>query len=218
LTARRCPIRFFDRRQAGQELAEALDFLKARDDVIVLGIPRGGVVVAYEVAKALGAPLDIFITRKIGAPDNPEFALGAVASDGTVVLDRLIVDQLDIPADYVLDEIKRQREEIERRMQMFRGERPPPEFKGKVVVLVDDGVATGATVLASLRALRQREPAELILAIPVGPPETVARLAEEADRVIALETPEPFWAVGRFYIRFDQTTDEEVIELLNPSA
>jgi len=184
----------------------------------VLGIPRGGVVVAYEVAKALGAPLDIFITRKIGAPDNPEFALGAVASDGTVVLDRLIVDQLDIPADYVLDEIKRQREEIERRMQMFRGERPPPELKGKVVVLVDDGVATGATVLASLRALRQREPAELILAIPVGPPETVARLAEEADRVIALETPEPFWAVGRFYIRFDQTTDEEVIELLNPSA
>lgn len=210
-------MRFFDRRQAGQQLAVALDFLKDRDNVVVLGIPRGGVVVAYEVAKALGVPLDILITRKIGAPDNPEFALGAVASDGTVVIDRLIVDQLDIPADYILDEIRHQHEEIERRMQMFRGERPYPELKGKVVVLVDDGVATGSTVLASLRALRQREPAELILAIPVGPPETVARLAEEADRVVALETPEPFWAVGRFYIRFDQTTDEEVVELLNPS-
>ncbi len=207
-------MRFYDRHQAGQQLAEALDFLRGREDVVVLGIPRGGVVVAYEVAKALGASLDIFITRKIGAPGNPEFALGAVASDGTVVIDHHVIDQLDIPADYVLDEIKHQREEIERRMQVFRGERPYPELKGKVVVLVDDGVATGSTVLASLRALRQRDPAELILAIPVGPPETVDRLAEEADRVVVLETPEPFWAVGRFYIRFDQTTDEEVVELL----
>lgn len=211
-------MRFYDRRQAGQQLAEALAFLKGRDDVIVLSIPRGGVVVGYEVAEALGAPLDIFITRKVGAPGNPEFALGAVASDGTVVLDRQVITQLDIPADYVLDEIKREREEIQRRMQLFRGDRPYPDLKGKVVVLVDDGVATGSTVLASLRALRQRSPAELILAIPVGPPETIDRLSEEADRVVVLETPEPFWAVGRFYVRFEQTTDEEVIELLKQAT
>jgi predicted phosphoribosyltransferase len=172
------------------------------------------VVVGYEVAKMLGAPLDIIITRKIGAPGNPEFALGAVAGDGTVVLDEFVVDQFGIPNDYVLGEIKRQKEEVVRRMAAYRGDRPVPEVKSKVAVGVDDGVATGSTTMAALRALRKQNPARLILAVPVGPPETIARLEAEADQVVCLHTPEPFWAVGRFYTIFDQTSDAEVVALL----
>jgi putative phosphoribosyl transferase len=207
-------MRFHDRREAGHKLAEALEFLKDRPDVVILAIPRGGVVVAYQVAQALGLPLDVMITRKVGAPGNPEFALGAVTGDGTVVLDDFLIDELGIPEDWVLDEVRIQQEEIQRRLQRYRGDRPMPEIEGRTVVLIDDGVATGSTVLASLRALRKRQPGELILAIPVGPPETVARLGREADQVVCLMTPEPFWAVGRFYEVFDQTTDEEVVELL----
>ncbi len=205
---------FYDRRDAGRQLADALSFLKGRDDVIVLAIPRGGVVVGYEVAKALGAPLDIIITRKIGAPGNPEFALGAVAGDGTVVLDEFVVHQFGIPKDYVLGEIKREQEEIARRMAAYRGDQPVAQVEGKVVVVVDDGVATGSTTMASLRALRKQNPARLILAVPVGPPETIIRLEAEADQVVCLHTPEPFWAVGRFYTNFDQTSDAEVVALL----
>jgi predicted phosphoribosyltransferase len=207
-------MRFHDRREAGRKLAEVLQFLKGRPDVWVLAIPRGGVVVAYQVAQALGLPLDVMITRKVGAPGNPEFALGAIAGDGTVVLDEFLIAELGIPEDWVLDEMRIQQEEIQRRLRRYRGDRPMPEIEGRTVVLIDDGVATGSTVLASLRALRKRQPAKLILAIPVGPPETVAQLGREADQVICLMTPEPFWAVGRFYQVFDQTTDEEVVELL----
>ena len=205
---------FYDRHEAGQRLAEALAFLKGRKDVVILAIPRGGVVVGYEVAKALGAPLDVYITRKIGAPYNPEFAIGAVASDGTIVLDEGTVRALGISQDYIEAETARQREEIQRRLAEYCGERPPPELKGKTVVLVDDGVATGATILSALQALRKQEPGELILAVPVGPPDTIARLKKEADRVVCLDTPEPFWAIGRFYMIFDQTSDEEVVALL----
>ncbi len=207
-------MQFRDRRDAGQRLAEALAFLKGRKDLLVLGIPRGGVVVATEVARALGAPLDVFIARKIGAPGNPELAIGAVASSGDVVLDERLIAGLRVPADYIEAETARQRQEIARRRAASRGDRPPPEFAGKTVVLVDDGVATGATTLAALRALRAAKPAELILAVPVGPPDTIARLSAEADRVICLHTPEWFWAVGAFYVDFSQTTDEEVVRLL----
>jgi len=207
-------MHFHDRRDAGRQLAEALKFLKGRKDVVILGIPRGGVVVAHEVAKALDLPLDVYITRKIGAPYNPEFALGAVASDGTRVLDELVVQQLHVSQDYIEAETARQKEEIDRRLAEYRGDRPPLELEGKTVVLVDDGVATGSTTLAAIRALKRRAPAKLILAIPVGPPDTVARLSREVDQVVCLDTPEPFWAVGRFYTIFDQTTDAEVVELL----
>ena len=207
-------MRFRDRGEAGQLLAEELDFLKDKEDVVVLGIPRGGVVVAYEVAQAIGAPLDVYITRKIGAPYNPELAIGAVASDGRTVLDHDLVRQLGVPKDYVEEETERQRREIERRAREYRGDRPPLDLAGKTVVVVDDGVATGATTMATLRALQKQEPKELILAIPVGPPDTVKQLGEEADRVICLSTPRLFWAVGAFYAVFDQTQDEEVKRLL----
>ena len=207
-------MQFRDRHDAGQRLAEALAFLKGRKDLLVLGIPRGGVVVAAEVARALGAPLDVFIARKIGAPGNPELAIGAVASSGDVVLDERLIAGLRVPADYIEAETARQRQEIARRMAAYRGDRPPPKLAGKTVVLVDDGVATGATTLAALRALRAAKPAELILAVPVGPPDTIARLSAEADQVICLHTPAWFWAVGAFYVDFSQTTDEEVVRLL----
>lgn len=211
-------MQFRDRREAGQKLAEALSFLQGRKDVLVLGIPRGGVVVAAEVARALGAPLDVFITRKIGAPGNPELAIGAVASSGELVIDEELVLGLGVSPRYVEEETERQKQEIARQMTVYRGHRPPPQLTGKTVVLIDDGVATGATTLAALRALRASAPAELILAIPVGPPDTVGRLSAEADQVVCLHTPAWFWAVGAFYEDFSQTPDEEVIRLLQERA
>lgn len=205
---------FKDRCDAGQQLAKQLAFLKDQPNVIVLGIPRGGVVVAAEVARALNAPLDVFLAHKLGAPFNPELAIGAVTSTGEILLDELLVYELGITREEIEREAERQRAEIERRMRLYRANRPPLDVQNKTVVLIDDGVATGSTVLASLRALRQMQPAKLILAIPVGPAETMPRLARECDQLIVLATPEPFWAVGRFYVQFGQTSDEEVIALL----
>jgi len=208
---------FRDRREAGQLLAQALAFLKGKEDVIVLGIPRGGVVVAAEVAVAIGAPLDVYITRKIGAPYNPELAIGAIASSGDVVLDEGLIGSLGVSPEYVQDETERQRREIERRLKKYRGNRPAQKLEGKTVLLIDDGIATGATTLAAIRALRKQKPAELILAVPVGPPDAVARLSEEVDKLVCLDTPPLFWAVGAFYAIFDQTSDEEVMRLLRES-
>jgi len=210
-------MRFRDRQEAGQLLAQALAFLKGEKDVIVLGIPRGGVVVAAEVAWAIGAPLEVYITRKIGAPYNPELAIGAIASSGDVVLDKALMTSLGVSPEYVQDETERQRREIERRLRKYRGNRPAQKLEGKTILLVDDGIATGATTLAAIRALKKQKPAELILAVPVGPPDTVARLREEVDKLVCLETPHLFWAVGAFYVVFDQTSDEEVVRLLQGS-
>jgi len=207
-------MHFRDRQEAGQLLAKELAPLQGRKDLLVLGVPRGGVVVAYEVAQALGAPLDVYITRKIGAPYNPELAIGAVASDGTLVLDRELIARFGVPDSYVQEETARQRQEIKRRLAAYRGSRPEMDLQGKTVILVDDGVATGATVLASLRAIKARQPAQLILAVPVGPADALQVLSAEADQVVCLYTPELFWAVGAFYAVFDQTSDAEVIELL----
>lgn len=207
-------MQFRDRQEAGRALAKELAFLRGKPDVVVLAIPRGGVVVGYEVAKALEAPLDVYITRKIGAPYNAELAMGAVASDGSIFLDQELIKRLGVSADYLEKEIERQRQEIARRLQRYRGNRPPIDLTDKRVVLVDDGVATGATTLASIHALRKQPLAELILAIPVSPPDVIANLRKEVDRCVCLSTPEPFWAVGAFYLVFDQTSDEEVIHLL----
>jgi len=207
-------MHFRDRHEAGRLLGKALADLGTAQDVVVLGIPRGGVVVAHEVATALSAPLDVYITRKIGAPFNSELAIGAVASDGTLVLDDDLVARVGASADYVEAETERQRREIERRIQAYRGTSSTLQLKDRTVILVDDGVATGATVLASVRAIKQQEPKELIVAIPVGPADTIHVLEQEADRVVCLHTPEVFWAVGAFYEIFDQTSDEEVVRLL----
>jgi putative phosphoribosyl transferase len=205
---------FKDRTDAGKQLAARLHFLQGQPNVVVLGIPRGGVVVAAEIARALAAPLDVFIAHKLGAPFNPELAIGAITSTGEVLLDETLVVELRLSNKEIEREIEYQRQEIARRLEVYRKHRPPLDLQNKTVVIVDDGVATGSTMLAALRALRQSRPARVILAIPVGPPETIQRLGQECDQVVVLATPEPFWAVGRFYTHFGQTSDEEVIELL----
>jgi predicted phosphoribosyltransferase len=210
-------MHFRDRAEAGQLLAKELERLRGLDGLLVLGIPRGGVVVAFEVAKELDAPLDVYITRKIGAPHNPELAIGAVASDGAIVLDQDLIQRLSVSDGYVQQETDRQRREIARRLAAYRGAQAELNLAAKTVVLVDDGVATGATVLASLRAIRARQPARLMLAVPVGPPETIHQLSQEADEVVCLHTPDVFWAVGAFYGVFDQTSDGEVVRLLMES-
>lgn len=208
---------FRDRREAGRLLAEKLSFLKGKENLLVLAIPRGGVVVGSEVAKALGAPLDVYITRKIGAPYNPELAIGAIASDGTLILDRSLASRLGVSEEYIKVQSAREREEIERRMRRYRGSRASPDLEGKRVVLVDDGIATGATIEATIDALQKRGLEELILAIPVAPRETIDRLEKKVNRLVCLHAPEIFWAVGSFYLTFDQTTDEEVVALLEGS-
>jgi putative phosphoribosyl transferase len=208
---------FRDRQEAGRLLAEKLSFLKGQKNLLVLAIPRGGVVVGSEVAKALGAPLDVYITRKIGAPYNPELAIGAIASDGTLILDRSLASRLGASQEYIEAQSAREREEIERRMRRYRGDRPSPDLKGKRVILVDDGIATGATIEATIDALQKTGLEELILAVPVGPRDTIGRLESKVDRLICLHSPEIFWAVGSFYMAFGQTTDEEVIALLEGS-
>src|SRR5581483_2460944 len=188
--------KFLDRREAGQRLAEKLIALKGQSAVIVLGIPRGGIVVADEIAQALDAPLDVFITRKIGAPFNHELALGAVASDGTVFLDQALIHQLHIPRILVEHERKKQLREIARRVSLYRGSRAPLIVENKIVILVDDGIATGSTTIAALRALRKQNPQRIILAVPVAPRPSLPILRAECDELVILDSPEPFVAVG----------------------
>ena len=203
---------FTDREDAGRQLAANLADL-AGQDVVVLGIPRGGVEVAAVVAAALGAPLDVVIPRKVGAPANPELGIGAVAED-VEVLDERLIRLLGVSEDYLRQEIEAQQEEIRRRSAAYRGNRPPVPLQGKVAVVVDDGVATGGTAVAAVRWARARGGTSVILAVPVAPAEAVGRLRREADEVRVLDTPEPFYAVGEWYEDFPQVSDERVVELL----
>jgi len=203
---------FTDREDAGRQLAANLADL-AGQDVVVLGIPRGGVEVAAVVAAALGAPLDVVIPRKVGAPANPELGIGAVAED-VEVLDERLIRLLGVSEDYLRQEIEAQQEEIRRRSAAYRGNRPPVPLQGKVAVVVDDGVATGGTAVAAVRWARARGGTSVILAVPVAPAEAVGRLRREADEVRVLDTPEPFYAVGQWYEDFPQVSDERVVELL----
>jgi len=203
-----------DRNEAGRQLARALDSYRGRSDLLVLALPRGGVPVAVEVARALDAPLDLILARKLGTPGQPELAMGAVASGGAQVVNADIVAALGIADDELKAVVERETRELERREQAYRGARPRPAIAGKCVILVDDGVATGATVRAAVAALRSQQPARLVIAVPVAPPDTVERLRRDADEVICPETPEPFIAISRWYLEFPQLSDSDVRELL----
>jgi predicted phosphoribosyltransferase len=207
-----------DRRHAGRVLANALRGYAGRRDVVVLALPRGGVPVAYEVATRLGAPLDVFVVRKLGIPGHEEFAMGAIASGGVLVLNREVIEDLGIPKATVEAVIAREQAELSRREQKYRGGRPPLEVSGKICILVDDGLATGSTMRAAIAGLRQRGPWRIIVAVPIAAPSTCRELSAEADEIVCAATPEPFVAVGRWYADFEQTTDEEVRALLEAAA
>lgn len=206
--------RFRDRTEAGQVLAEKLSAYADRPDVLVLGLPRGGVPVAFPVAKALNAPLDVFVVRKLGVPDQTELAMGAIASGGVRVLNESVVQALEISSDVINRVAISEQQELERRERLYRGDRPAPEYTGRIVILVDDGLATGSTMHAAVMALRQKQPARIVIAVPVAVPEACDRFRKEVDEVVCALTPERLWAVGQGYEDFSQTADEEVQELL----
>ena len=209
---------FANRTEAGRLLAEKLVNYAGRADVIVLGLPRGGVPVAFEVAQRLGALLDVFIVRKLGVPGFEELAAGAIASGGVRVLNEDVMRAIP-HADEAINAITaRETAELERREQIYREGRPPPELRDRIVILVDDGLATGATMRAAVKALRERGAAKIVVAVPVGPPDTCHELEERADETICLSTPEFFQAVGQYYEDFSQTSDEDVRELLTSAA
>jgi erythromycin esterase-like protein/predicted phosphoribosyltransferase len=205
---------FRDRHEAGQRLAQALTRYASRDDVVVLALPRGGVPVAFEVAQALRAPLDVFLVRKLGAPGHPEFAIGAIAAGGVRVLSEDVISSLGISPAIVDQIVAREQIELERRDKAYHGDRPKPSLRGRTVIVIDDGLATGSTMEAAISALREHHAAKIIVAAPVGAADSCHRLRAMADEVICLDTPEPFRAVGLWYRAFDQTTDAEVVELL----
>jgi putative phosphoribosyl transferase len=209
---------FAVRTEAGQELARKLTEYADRPDVLVLALPRGGVPVAFEVARALHVPLDVFLVRKLGLPGHEEFAMGAIASGGVRVLNEDLVRALRIPENVIEAVAAAEKRELERRERLYRGDRSPPDVRGRTVILVDDGLATGSTMRAAVLALRQQGVARIVVAVPVGAPETCAEFEREADEVICARTPEPFYAVGLWYGDFSQTTDEEVHDLLERAA
>ncbi len=210
--------RFHDRRHAGQVLGDALRAYAGRDDVLVLGLPRGGVPVACEVAQALGAPLDVFVVRKLGVPGHAELAMGAIASGGVRVLNEQLVRQLGIEPRVIDAVAEEEQRELERRERLFRAERPAPSVKGRTVILVDDGLATGATMRAAIAALRKLDPARIVVAVPVGARETCEELEHHVDEVVCAHSPVLFEAVGLWYENFDQTSDAQVRETLEGCA
>jgi predicted phosphoribosyltransferase len=212
----RLPYR--NRKEAGAYLAEHLAAYRDRDDVIVLALPRGGVPVAYEVARALPAPLDVFIVRKIGLPGAEEFAVGAIASGGVRLLDEDLIERYGVSRAAVDAVIADEERELERRERQYRGDRELPDLTGKTVILVDDGLATGSTMRAAVAALRREGAARIVVAVPVASPETCQLLEHEVDDIVCAVTPQPFYAVGLWYADFAQTSDREVHELLDRTA
>jgi len=211
-------MQFRDRTEAGRLLASGLKKYAGRPDVVVLALPRGGVPVAYEVARELHVPLDVFLVRKLGLPGQEEFAIGAIASGGVRVLNEDVVRALCIP-DEVIDAITAEEEqELERRERAYRGDRPAPQVCGRTVILIDDGLATGSTMRAAVAALRRQNPSRIVVAVPVGAPETCAAFQNEVDEAICARTPQPFFGVGLWYGDFSQTTDAEVHDLLERAA
>jgi len=210
-------MRFHDRIDAGRQLAAALTEYEGRPDVVVLGLPRGGVPVAHEVARQLHVALDVCLVRKLGVPGHVELAMGAIADGGVEVLSLDLIRDLGIPRQTVEQIAVRERLELERRDRVYRAGRPPASVNARIVLLVDDGLATGSTMEAAIRVLRTQAPAKVVAAVPVGPRETCERLRTLADQVVCLSMPEPFEAVGAWYETFPQTTDEEIMRLLGPT-
>jgi len=209
---------FLDRHDAGRVLASRVKSYADRDDVVVLALPRGGVPVAYEVASALGAPLDVFLVRKLGTPGHRELAMGAIASGGVRVLNDDVVRWYGIPQSAIESVAREETAELERREREYRRDRPAPDLANRIVILVDDGLATGSTMRAAAQAVRMRGPSRVIVAVPVGAPQTCNEIAAVADEVVCARMPEPFSAVGQWYLDFDQTTDDEVRDLLQKST
>jgi len=209
---------FRDRLDAGQRLVTQLHAYANHPDVLVLALPRGGVPVAFEVAQALNAPLDVFLVRKLGLPGQEELAMGAITTGGVMVLNSEVVDTLRIP-DRIIHQIAAQEQrELERRERLYRGDRPPPDVRGKTLILVDDGLATGSTMRAATAALREQEPDRIVVAVPVAPPETCDEFRDIVDDIVCAITPDPFYAIGLWYEDFSQTTDDEVRDLLARAA
>ncbi len=209
---------FADRADAGRQLAAGLAEYARQESTVVLALPRGGVPVGFEVATSLDAPLDVYVVRKLGVPGREELAMGALAGDGTCVVDEELVESLGVKPEELDAAVARESAEIARRERAYRDARPAPELTGKTVIVVDDGLATGATMRAAAIALRRHSPAKLVVAVPVAAPRTCASLAQEVDRVVCAFTPEPFHAVGLYYENFDQIGDDEVRRLLAQAA
>jgi putative phosphoribosyl transferase len=207
-----------DRREAGLALASELSHYAGRDDVVVLALPRGGVPVAFEVAESLDAPLDIFLVRKLGMPGHPEYAMGAIASGGVRVLSEDVVRAYNIPQSAIDIVVRKEQQELGRREREYRRGAALTDLRGRVVILVDDGLATGSTMRAAVQAVRQHGPARVVVAVPVGAPSTCEEFADVTDETVCARTPEPFAAVGHWYQDFSQTTDEEVQALLREHA
>ncbi|HEY9726293.1 MAG TPA: phosphoribosyltransferase [Chroococcales cyanobacterium] len=205
---------FKDRTEAGQRLAVKLAAYADRQNVLVLGLPRGGVPVAFEVANALKAPLDVFLVRKLGVPSQEELAMGAIASGGVRVLNEEIVKALRLTEATIDRVAQKEQQELERRERLYRDNRPVPALQGRTVIVVDDGLATGATMRAAIEAVRQQQPARLVVGVPVSSFETCQEIGSEVDEIVCVETPRPFYSVGLWYKDFPQTTDEEVRDLL----
>jgi putative phosphoribosyl transferase len=210
--------RFANRTEAGEVLATKLAAYANRPDVLVLGLPRGGVPVAFAVAKALHVPLDVFLVRKLGVPGHDELAMGAIATGGMRVLNDEAVRYLHIPDEVIEAVAARELQEIKRQEHLYRNDHSAPEVRGRTVILVDDGLATGSTMRAAVATLRQQQPARVIVAVPIAAPETCEALSTEVDEIVCARTPAPFYAVGQWYRDFSQTTDEEVRELLAQAA
>jgi len=210
--------RFEDRFDAGRFVARQLQHHAGNPNVVVLALPRGGVPVAYEIARAIDAPLDVFVVRKLGAPGYEELAMGAIATGGVRVFNEEVIQHLGVSQSWIEATIREQEEELQRREEAYRGDRSPAELQGKTVILVDDGLATGASMRAAVRALRQRQPAAITVAVPIGSRDTCDQFRPEVEEIVCGRTPEPFHAVGAWYQDFTQTTDDEVRELLDRAA
>jgi predicted phosphoribosyltransferase len=205
---------FEDRKDAGRKLAAKLASFAGRDDVTVLALPRGGIPVGFEVARALGAPLDVFVVRKLGVPGHEELAMGAIASGGAVSVNQEVVTALGITDEQLGELAEAEAAELAWREQLYREGRHPAQLRGRTVLVVDDGLATGSTMFAAILALRELDPARIVVAVPVAPADTCREIRQQADELICLDTPEPFFSVGQFYRDFSQTSDEEVRSLL----